>query len=188
MPDWCQRNTGGTRCFTLRCCWEIGERVRTYWKQNLQILTGQCGICSSPGAKVDDHESEKIGHGERCERPRNRTRGKSRETRIQVHDLFSLESRRNAAHPIIESVWMWGWLLLQRSQTNFMTATRCRERNKNPGLDAKAWLNGHIVQLRPDGFILQTRFYPHINIHLSEQTTVRCKKHILKTMIWKWTI
>ena len=57
-----------------------------------------------------------------------------------------------------------------------------------PGLDAKAWLDGHIVQLRPDGFILQTRFYPHINIHLSEQTTVRCKKHILKTMIWKWTI
>jgi hypothetical protein len=62
-----------------------------------------------------------------------------------------------------------------------MTAKRCRERNKNPGLDAKAWLNGHIVQLRPDGFILQTRFYPHINIHLSEQTPVRCKKHILKT-------
>ena len=50
-----------------------------------------------------------------------------------------------------------------------------------PGLDAKAWLNGHIVQLRPDGFILQTRFYPQINVHLSELTLVRCKKHLLKT-------
>jgi hypothetical protein len=50
------------------------------------------------------------------------------------------------------------------------------------GLDAKARLNGHIVRLRPDGFILRTRFYPRINVHLSEQTTVRCKKHILKAI------
>ncbi len=47
-------------------------------------------------------------------------------------------------------------------------------------LEAKAWLNGHIVELRPDGFTLQTRFYPHITVHISADTVVRCKKQVLK--------
>ena len=41
-----------------------------------------------------------------------------------------------------------------------MTATRCRERNKNPGLDAKAWLNGHIVQLRTGWLHLADEILP----------------------------
>jgi hypothetical protein len=47
-------------------------------------------------------------------------------------------------------------------------------------LEAKAWLNGHIIELRPDGFILQTRFYPHITVHIAADTIIRCKKRILK--------
>jgi hypothetical protein len=50
----------------------------------------------------------------------------------------------------------------------------------SPVIEAKAWLNGHIVELRPDGFVLRTRFYPHITVHLSRETTARCKKHVLK--------
>jgi hypothetical protein len=44
-----------------------------------------------------------------------------------------------------------------------------------PNLDAKAWLNGHIVEMRPDGFLLQMRFYS-IAIHTAVDTKVRCKK------------
>jgi len=46
-------------------------------------------------------------------------------------------------------------------------------------LDAKAWQNGFIAELRPDGFVLQTRFYPHIVVHTTATTLVRCKKHFL---------
>jgi hypothetical protein len=49
-----------------------------------------------------------------------------------------------------------------------------------PVIEAKAWLNGHIVELRPDGFVLRTRFYPRITVHLSQETKARCKKHVLK--------
>jgi len=44
-------------------------------------------------------------------------------------------------------------------------------------LDAKAWLNGHIVKTRSDGFVLQTRFSRYI-IH-TDHTEVRCKKQHL---------
>lgn len=44
-------------------------------------------------------------------------------------------------------------------------------------LQAKAWLNGHIVELHPDGFVLQTKFYRYI-IHTGD-TEVRCKKRRL---------
>ncbi len=33
-----------------------------------------------------------------------------------------------------------------------------------PNLDAKAWINGHIVEMRPDGFLLQMRLY-RIAVH-----------------------
>jgi len=46
-------------------------------------------------------------------------------------------------------------------------------------LDAKARQNGFIAELRPDGFVLQTRFYPHIVVHTRAATLVRCKKHCL---------
>ena len=49
-----------------------------------------------------------------------------------------------------------------------------------PVIEAKAWLNEHIVELRPAGFVLRTRFYPHITVHPPQETTVRCKKHVLK--------
>ncbi len=45
-------------------------------------------------------------------------------------------------------------------------------------LDAKTWLNGHIVEMRPDGFLLETRFY-RIPIHTATDTKVRCKKRSL---------
>ncbi len=45
-------------------------------------------------------------------------------------------------------------------------------------LDAKTWLNGHIVEMRPDGFLLQMRFYS-IAIHTGADTKVRCKKQPL---------
>ncbi len=48
-------------------------------------------------------------------------------------------------------------------------------------LDAKAWLNGHITEMTPGGLVLRTRFYPHITVHISDQTIVRCKKQFLKT-------
>jgi hypothetical protein len=44
-------------------------------------------------------------------------------------------------------------------------------------VDAKAWLNGHIAELRPDGFVLQTRFYRYI-VH-TDDVEVRCKKQRL---------
>ena len=44
-------------------------------------------------------------------------------------------------------------------------------------LEAKAWLNGHIVELKVDQFVLQTRFYRYI-IHTGD-TEVRCKKQRL---------
>jgi hypothetical protein len=47
-----------------------------------------------------------------------------------------------------------------------------------PNLDARAWLNGHIVEMRPDGFLLQMRFYS-IAIHAGGDTKVRCKKQSL---------
>ena len=47
-----------------------------------------------------------------------------------------------------------------------------------PNLDAKAWLNGHIVEIRPNGFLLQTRSYS-IAIHTGADTRVRCKKQSL---------
>ncbi len=47
------------------------------------------------------------------------------------------------------------------------------------GLEAKVWLNGHIVELRPDGFVLQTRFYPHITVDIAGDTVIRCKKRVL---------
>jgi hypothetical protein len=46
-------------------------------------------------------------------------------------------------------------------------------------LNAKAWQNGFIAELRPDGFVLQTRFYPHIIVHTTATTLVRCNKHSL---------
>jgi hypothetical protein len=45
-------------------------------------------------------------------------------------------------------------------------------------LDAKAWLNRHIAEIRPDGFLLQTKFYS-IAIHTAADTKVRCKKQSL---------
>jgi hypothetical protein len=45
-------------------------------------------------------------------------------------------------------------------------------------LDARAWLNGHIVELRSDGFSLETRYY-RIAIHTTPHTKVRCKKQPL---------
>jgi hypothetical protein len=47
-----------------------------------------------------------------------------------------------------------------------------------PNLDAKTWLNGHIVEIRPNGFLLQTRSYS-IAIHTGADTRVRCKKQSL---------
>jgi hypothetical protein len=47
-----------------------------------------------------------------------------------------------------------------------------------PHLDAKAWLNGHIAEMRPDGFLLQTRFYS-IAVHTAADTRVRFKKQSL---------
>jgi uncharacterized protein DUF5666 len=49
-----------------------------------------------------------------------------------------------------------------------------------PSLDARAWLNGHIVEMRPDGFLLQMRFYS-IAIHTTADTNVRCKKQSLSS-------
>ena len=46
-------------------------------------------------------------------------------------------------------------------------------------LDAKVWQSGYVTELRPDGFLLQTRFYPHIVVHTTATTLVRCKKHSL---------
>ncbi len=46
-------------------------------------------------------------------------------------------------------------------------------------LHAKAWQSGFIAELRPDGFVLQTRFYPHIVVHTTGTTLVHCKKHSL---------
>ena len=45
-------------------------------------------------------------------------------------------------------------------------------------LDARAWLNGHIVEVRSDGFSLETRYY-RIAIHTTLDTKVRCKKQPL---------
>jgi hypothetical protein len=45
-------------------------------------------------------------------------------------------------------------------------------------LDAKDWLSGHIVEIRADGFLLETRFY-RIAIHTATDTKVRCKKQSL---------
>jgi Domain of unknown function (DUF5666) len=45
-------------------------------------------------------------------------------------------------------------------------------------LDAKAWLNGHIMEMKPDGFLLQMRFY-RIAVHTAVDTQVRCKKQSL---------
>ena len=47
------------------------------------------------------------------------------------------------------------------------------------GLEAKTWLNGHIVELRSDGFILQSRFYPQITVRIAADTLIRCKKQVL---------
>jgi hypothetical protein len=47
-----------------------------------------------------------------------------------------------------------------------------------PNLDAKAWLNGHIVEIRPGGFLLETRFY-RIAVHTAADTKLRCKKQSL---------
>ena len=47
-----------------------------------------------------------------------------------------------------------------------------------PDLDARSWLNGHIVEMRPDGFLLQMRF-SSIAIHTGVHTKVRCKKQSL---------
>ncbi len=46
-------------------------------------------------------------------------------------------------------------------------------------LHAKAWQSGFIAELRPDGFVLQTRFYPYIVVHTTGTTLVHCKKHSL---------
>lgn len=50
-------------------------------------------------------------------------------------------------------------------------------------LEAKAWLNGHIVEMRSDGFVLQTRFYRYI-VH-TDDTEVRCKKQRLPLTDWQ---
>ncbi len=47
-----------------------------------------------------------------------------------------------------------------------------------PNLDANAWLNGYIAEMRPDGFLLQMRFYS-IHVHTAVDTRVRCKKQSL---------
>jgi len=47
-------------------------------------------------------------------------------------------------------------------------------------LEGKAWLTGHIVELRPDGLILQTRYYPDIIVRFAAGTVIRCKKRFLK--------
>ena len=51
-----------------------------------------------------------------------------------------------------------------------------------PNLDARAWLNGHIVATRPAGFLLQMRFYS-IAVHTAADTRVRCKNSPCRSRI-----
>ena len=47
-----------------------------------------------------------------------------------------------------------------------------------PNLDAKAWLNGHIAEMRPDGFLLKMRF-SSIAVHTAADTRVGRKNSLV---------
>jgi Domain of unknown function (DUF5666) len=47
------------------------------------------------------------------------------------------------------------------------------------GCAAKAWRHGYLVGQLPDGFVLQERFYPHTQVHVSSSTQFRCGKQAL---------
>jgi hypothetical protein len=47
------------------------------------------------------------------------------------------------------------------------------------GCADRAWRHGYVASQLPDGFILQERFYPHTEVHVSSSTRFRCGKQIL---------
>lgn len=48
------------------------------------------------------------------------------------------------------------------------------------GCAAQAWRHGHVLAPFPGGFVLQERFYPHTEVHVSSSTRFQCGKHPLR--------
>lgn len=64
-----------------------------------------------------------------------------------------------------QTVCLWGLVLAALSRP--------------PAIEAKAWLNGHIVELHGDSLIMCTRFRPRVAVHFSKATAVHCRQHAL---------
>jgi hypothetical protein len=48
------------------------------------------------------------------------------------------------------------------------------------GCAARAWRHGNVLSPSSDGFVMQERFYPHTEVHVSPFTRFQCGRHALR--------